>query len=164
MRLFCAVNQETQPLFPRPIISQDCSVSNIRTLRLRGSVSDAGHHSIIRMKLVRKLFESSRKMRKVFPAFCEGGTVNAPKACTDPPLSTTLRWIPLRLREGRASSAGRARGWGTRSERKADPSRFGARDDSVGRGHPNSRGNGCRAEARRYVKGKGRSLGQKLPS
>jgi hypothetical protein len=98
------------------------------------------------MKLVRKLFESSRKMRKVFPAFREGGTVHVPKACTDPPLSTTLRWIPSRLREGRASSAGRARGWGTRSGRKADPLRFGARDDSVGRGHPERRGNGCRAE------------------
>jgi hypothetical protein len=44
---------------------------------------------MVRMKLVRKLFESSRKMRKVFPAFREGGTVHAPKACTDPPLSTT---------------------------------------------------------------------------
>jgi len=40
------------------------------------------------MKRVRKLFESSRKIRKMFPAFREGGTVHAPKACTDAPLDT----------------------------------------------------------------------------
>jgi hypothetical protein len=104
------------PLFSRAHnISQDCSISNIRTLRLRGSVSDAGDHSIIRN-------ETGAQVVRI------------------------LRWIPSRLREGRASSAGRARGWGTRSGRKADPLRFGARDDSVGRGHPKRRGNGCRAE------------------
>jgi hypothetical protein len=84
------------------------------------------------MKLVRNLFESSRKMRKMFPAFREGGTVHAPKACAGPPLSTTPPLVGAR--GGHPLGA------------KADPSRFGARDDSVGSGHPKRRGNGCRAE------------------
>jgi hypothetical protein len=84
------------------------------------------------MKLVRKLFESSRKMRKMFPAFREGGMIHAPKACTGPPLSTTPPLVGAR--GGHPLGA------------KADPSRFGARDDSVGSGHPKRRGNGCRAE------------------
>ena len=68
----------------------------------------------------------------MFPAFREGGTVHAPKACAGPPLSTTPPLVGAR--GGHPLGA------------KADPSRFGARDDSVGSGHPKRRGNGCRAE------------------